>query len=113
MCQYIGVVCDLPFITFNAPPALSKPLVLSRFRQASFPDGTLVGNFRQGLNFRVNYDPVSKISGGHVGPLVELPLSGQNHAAAHKMSVVVPSVIASGLGGNSAYREIAQRNGWG
>lgn len=103
LAQYVGVACNLPFITFNAPPALST-------FNGRLADGTPVGNFREGLNFRVNYDPVSKISGKHVGPLVKLPLNGQGHAAAHKAGVVVESVNASGLGDHGAIGEIAHRN---
>jgi hypothetical protein len=108
LAQYLGVTFNLPFITFNAPPALGT-------FTGKLPDGTRVGNFRvgnfrQGLNFRVNYDPVSRAPGKHVGPLVTLPLNGQKHLAAHTAKVVVESVIASGLGDHSAIGEITRRN---
>ena len=103
LAQYAGVVCDKPMISFNAPPALgtfSKRL----------PDGTSAAGYRQGLNFRVNYDPVSKTPGKHVGPLVTLPLNGEKHILAHTGKVVVKSVIASGLAHHNAMTEIAGRN---
>lgn len=103
LAQYCGVQCNLPFVTFNAPPALGV-------FTGKLPDGTKVDGFKLGLNFRVNYDPVSKISGDHVGPLVTLPLNGQKHAAAHTSQVVINSVVASGLGGHGAMAEISVRN---
>jgi putative lipase involved disintegration of autophagic bodies len=103
LAQYCGVMCNLPFITFNAPPALGV-------FTGKLPDGTRVDGFKLGLNFRVNYDPVSKISGDHVGPLVTLPLNGQKHGAAHTSQVVINSVIASGLGNHGAMAEITTRN---
>ena len=104
IAQYLGVVCSLPFITFNAPPAL-------RAFGGKFPDGTQARNFKLGLNFRVNYDPVSKAPGKHVGPLVTLPLGGQKHAGAHKAGAVVESCSQAGYRDRSAEGEIARRNG--
>ncbi len=103
LAQYCGVRCNLPFVTFNAPPALG-------IFTGKLPDGTRVDGFKLGLNFRVNYDPVSRISGSHVGPLVTLPLNGQKHKDAHLSQAVINSVIASGLGDHGAMAEIAVRN---
>ena len=103
LAQYCGVRCNLPFVTFNAPPAMG-------IFSGTLPDGTPGKNFKLGLNFRVNYDPVSRISGSHVGPLVTLPLAGQKHKAAHTSACVINSVIASGLGDHGAMAEIAVRN---
>lgn len=103
MAQYVGVVCDLPFITFNAPPALGT-------FSGRFPDGSRVGTFKKGLNFRVNYDPVSKAPGKHVGPLLVLLLAGQKHLDAHKAKPVIKSVEASGLQYNGALGMIRHYN---
>lgn len=103
LAQVCGVVCNLPFITFNAPPALG-------IFTGKLPGGIRVGGFNQGLNFRVNYDPVSKIAGKHVGPLVTLPLNGEKHKSAHIAATVIKSVVASGLGDHGAMAEIATRN---
>lgn len=103
MAQYVGVVCGLPFLTFNAPPALGT-------FSGRVPDGGRVGNYKQGLNFRVNYDPVSKAPGKHVGPLLVLPLAGQKHMEAHKAGPVIKSVEASGLQYNAAMGMIRHYN---
>jgi hypothetical protein len=103
IAQVIGVFCNMPFCTFNAPPA--RGLFTGKL-----PGGMRVGNFNSGINYRVNYDPVSKVSGKHVGPLVTLPLNGQAHGKAHGAATVIASVIASGFGNRSVMAEIQRLN---
>jgi putative lipase involved disintegration of autophagic bodies len=91
LAQVIGVLCDLPFITWNAPPALST-------WTGNLADGTRATKFKKGLNFRVNWDPVSKLTAGkHVGPVNTLPHVGMNVLDAHTNSAIEKSVAQSRL----------------
>jgi len=103
LAQVIGVMCNLPFITFNAPPALGS-------WSGKLANGEAVRKFKLGLNFRVNWDPVSKASGKHVGPLQTLPHQGLNITNAHGGAAVVKAVKASGLGGLPAMGAITMAN---
>lgn len=103
IAQMVGVMCNLPFITFNAPPALGT-------WTGRLPNGVDPRNFAMGLNYRVNYDPVSKISGKHVGPLVTLRLAGKPHLKAHGAATVINSVREEGLSMMPALRAIANAN---
>lgn len=53
--------------------------------------------FRLGLNYRVNYDPVSKTSGTHVGPLVTLKLGGTSVKGAHGKKGYLHSIEVEGI----------------
>ncbi len=106
IAQMVGVVCNLPFVTFNAPPALGS-------WTGVLPNGLDPRNFKQGLNFRVNYDPVSKTSGTHVGPLLTMKLNGVKGiklAVAHKKETYLNSLRLSGLRDNSAIGSIGRAN---
>lgn len=104
IAQMVGVMCDLHFVTFNAPPAIGT-------WSGRLPNGVNPSQFKKGLNYRVNYDPVSKISGKHVGPLVTLRLYGKAIAGAHQKKTYVNSVKMEGIGGLDAFAAIAGRNG--
>ncbi len=103
LAQVIGCLLDKPFITFNAPPALGS-------WSGKLATGDRVGKFKKGLNFRVNWDPVSKLSGGHVGPLQTLPHQGLNITNAHGNAAVLKAVQASGMGGLPAMGAITAAN---
>ncbi len=103
IAQYCAVRTNTRFITFNAPPAL-------RAFGGQFPDGRAVGNFRSGLNYRTKYDPVSKVPGSHVGPLITLRLGGESKLASHKMSVVIPCLNHTGIANDPAFAAIALAN---
>jgi hypothetical protein len=103
IAQYGGVGLSLPFVTFNAPPALKK-------FGGKFPGGLSSAGFKEGLNYRVNYDPVSLAPGKHVGPLVTLPLAGLPHKSAHTSSTVINSVKQSGFAAMAGMHEISRHN---
>lgn len=89
LAQVIGVKCDLPFITWNAPPALST-------WSSRLPDGTKARNFHKGLNFRINWDPVSRLTAGsHVGPVKTLPHTGMNITNAHTNGAIEKTIARS------------------
>lgn len=91
LAQVIGVKCDLPFITWNAPPALST-------WSGKLADGTRAKNFRLGLNFRINWDPVSRLTAGrHVGPVKTLPHCGGNILDAHTNAAIARTIARSPL----------------
>jgi putative lipase involved disintegration of autophagic bodies len=91
LAQVVGVLCDMPFITWNAPPALST-------WTGNLADGTKASRFRKGLNFRINWDPVSKLTAGkHVGPVKTLPHVGVNILNAHTNSAIEKSIAQSPL----------------
>ena len=79
LAQMVGAMCDLPFVTYNAPPA---------GRQTSAPNA-------RGINIRVNWDPVSRAFGKHVGPLISLPHYGGNIFDAHTSAAYIKSVKES------------------
>ncbi len=85
LAQVVGVKCDLPFVTYNAPPALGT-------FSGKIAGGTAAHKFRQGLNFRVNWDPVSKAPGSHIGPVVKLPHVGFNVLNAHTNGAIEKSM---------------------
>lgn len=83
LAQVVGVVCDMPFITFNAPGAgraLGTKAALS---------------FKRGANLRVNWDPVSRVPGQHIGPLITIPHYGVNIFNAHTGAAFMKSVKRS------------------
>jgi hypothetical protein len=101
MAQVIGYGLGIPFITFNAPPAL---------RSGKLPNGMIVGASDIGLNFRVHYDPVSRAPGNHIGPLITLPLGGHKAVGAHKMDICWQSVYDSRYRNDSVFTRIALEN---
>jgi len=103
LAQMCGLLCNLPFLTFNAPPALGS-------WSGKLANGASAAKFRLGLNFRVNWDPVSKLSGSHVGPLETLPHQGLNIINAHGGDAVIKSVRASGWGQHPAMGSITAAN---
>lgn len=104
LAQMVGVMCNIPFVTFNAPPALGS-------WTGKLPNGVKPENFNQGLNYRVNWDPVSKCSGTHVGPLITWKLNGvKGFGAAHKAKTYLNSLNLSGLRTDSAIEAITRAN---
>ena len=79
LAQMVGAMCDLPFVTYNAPPA---------GRQVSAAKA-------RGINIRVSWDPVSRAIGRHVGPLISLPHYGSNILDAHTSAAYIKSVKKS------------------
>jgi hypothetical protein len=89
LAQVVGVKCDLPFITYNAPPALGT-------FSGNLADGTRALKFKLGLNFRIDWDPVSKFTlGSHVGPVIVLPHVGINILDAHTNDAIEKSMARS------------------
>jgi hypothetical protein len=80
LAQIIGVECDLAFITYNSPPA------------GNAFAGNAAHKFKKGVNFRVNWDPVSRAPGQHIGPLITLPHVGMNVANAHTSAAFMKSM---------------------
>ena len=104
IAQMVGVVCDLPFVTFNAPPAIGT-------WSGQLPNKMNPATFKKGLNYRVNWDPVSKCSGTHVGPLITLKLNGvKGFMAAHKKTTYQNSLLLSGLRDDGAIGSITRAN---
>ncbi len=99
LAQVVGVECDLPFITFNAPPA----------GRAMSGDPRAVG-FRRGVNLRVNWDPVSRAPGKHIGPLITIPHYGKNIANAHTGAAFMKSVKRSPFANQEAASFIDEKN---
>jgi len=86
LAQVVGVKCDLPFITYNAPPALGT-------FSGSLADGTKAHKFRKGCNLRIDWDPVSRLTAGsHVGPVITLPHVGINILNAHTNGAIEKSM---------------------
>lgn len=71
LAQVVGATCGLPFISFNAPPA------------GYMFKGGVTKTYKNGVNLRVNWDPVSRAPGKHVGPLITLPHYGRDIHKAH------------------------------
>lgn len=89
LAQVVGLTCNLPFITYNAPPALGT-------FTGTLPGGTSVGKFKLGVNLRVNWDPVSRLTAGsHVGPVVTMPHVGGNIMNAHTNGAIEKSMAQS------------------
>ncbi len=103
IAQMIGVIRNLRFVTFNAPPAIGT-------WSGTLPNGVNPTLFRLGLNYRVNYDPVSLTSGRHVGPLVTLRLGGRSTGSAHTKSTYLHSVELEGLEHVDAFGAIRLMN---
>lgn len=86
LAQVVGVKCDLPFITYNAPPALGT-------FSGKLADGSRASKFNKGVNLRINWDPVSKLTAGsHVGPVITLPHVGGNIFNAHTNGAIEKSM---------------------
>lgn len=98
LAQMVGVECDMPFITYNAPGA----------GQALSAAGKSP-RFKKGVNLRVNWDPVSK-SGRHIGPLITIPHYGFNIFNAHMSAAFVPSVDRSNFKDDVAMAFITRQN---
>ena len=104
IAQMVGVMCNLPFVTFNAPPAIGT-------WTKELPNEVNPATYKKGLNFRVNWDPVSKCSGKHVGPLITLKLNGvKGFMAAHKKQTYLNSLDLSGFRDVDALGMIKQAN---
>jgi hypothetical protein len=89
IAQVVGVKCDLPFITYNAPPALGT-------FSGKLADGIAAGKFKQGVNLRIGWDPVSKLTAGkHVGPVITMPLVGTGVFGAHTNGAIEKSMAQS------------------
>ncbi len=99
LAQVVGVMCNLPFITLNAPPA----------GRALSGHGT-AWKFREGANLRVDWDPVSRAPGTHIGPLITMKHYGFNIADAHKNAAVLKSVERSGYADSAARAFITAAN---
>ena len=99
LAQVVGVMCDMPFITYNAPPA---GRALAHRRDAH--------RFRKGINFRVNWDPVSRAPGRHIGPLITLPHVGMNILNAHTSAAFIKAIERSPCRDNVAMAFITRNN---
>ncbi len=76
LAQIIGVWCNIPFVTFNAPPMknalraakgnIAKPQMMARTLNSDIGKA-------QGVNFRVEGDSVSWLGLDHVGKVITLP----------------------------------------
>lgn len=99
LAQVVGVMCDLPFITYNAPPA---------GRALAHAPG--LNKFRKGVNLRVNWDPVSRAPGRHVGPLITLPHVGMNILNAHMSASFMKAVDRARFRDDIAMTFITRQN---
>ncbi|MBR0647281.1 Mbeg1-like protein [Plastoroseomonas hellenica] len=81
LAQVVGVECDLPFITYNAPPA-----------GRAFSGSRAAKRFDKGVNLRVNWDPVSRAPGRHIGPLITMPHVGMKLHDAHTSAAFMRSI---------------------
>lgn len=99
LAQVVGVVCNLPFITYNAPPA-GRALARNPAAQ----------RFRMGVNIRVNWDPVSRAPGRHIGPLITLPHVGMKIYDAHTSAAFMKSMERASFRDTSAMSYIYQQN---
>jgi hypothetical protein len=98
LAQMVGVECDMPFITYNAPGAGQALSAVGRSPR-----------FQKGVNLRVNWDPVSK-SGWHIGPRITIPHYGFNILNAHTGDAFVTSVSRSNFKDNVAMAFITRQN---
>lgn len=99
LAQVVGVMCNMPFITYNAPPA-----------GRALSGNAAATRFRMGVNIRVNWDPVSRAPGSHVGPLVTLPHVGMNILDAHTGAAFMKSIERAAFRDYSAMSYIYQKN---
>jgi hypothetical protein len=99
LAQVIGVVCNLPFITYNAPPA-----------GRALAQNPAASRFRMGVNIRVNWDPVSRAPGKHIGPLVTLPHVGMKIYDAHTSAAFMKSVERASFRDHAAMSYIYTKN---
>jgi hypothetical protein len=99
LAQVVGVECDLPFITYNAPPA-----------GRALTGSVAAAKFKKGVNLRVNWDPVSRAPGRHVGPLITIPHYGNNVFDAHTGAAFLKSVERSNFKSNVAMAFITRQN---
>jgi hypothetical protein len=99
LAQWVGLECDMPFVTYNAPPAAGVYRGLSN-----------VLKFKKGVNLRINWDPVSRIPGHHVGPLITLPHVGVNVFDAHTNGAITKSMAQASYRNNVAMAFITRQN---
>lgn len=99
LAQIIGVECDMAFITYNAPPA-----------GRAFSGSSAAGKFKKGVNLRVNWDPVSRGPGQHIGPLITMPHLGMNLTDAHTGASFMRSVEQAKFRDNVAMAFITRQN---
>lgn len=99
LAQVVGVECDMPFISYNAPGAGAYLSRTMRYRK-----------FDRGVNFRINWDPVSRGVGHHVGPLITLPHYGWKIWDAHMGVAYLQSVERSAFKDNAAMAFITRQN---
>lgn len=99
LAQVVGATLDMPFISYNAPPAGSV------YRN----DPSLLG-FKKGANLRVNWDPVSRAPGKHVGPLMTMPFAGTWPHLAHTNAEVEKSMARCVFKHNVAMAFITRNN---
>lgn len=90
IAQVVGFEEGVRFVTFNAPPMLQ---VSQRAGKAGYSDPSL------GVNFRVNYDPVSTawILGKHIGMVIDLDSTvkgGSKHAGTTIWQVMLDSAFS-------------------
>ncbi len=99
LAQVVGVECDMPFVTYNAPPAgraLSGSIAATKFKK--------------GVNLRVNWDPVSRAPGSHIGPLITLPHVGMNVADAHTSAAFMKAINKAAFRDTVAMAWITRQN---
>lgn len=101
LAQMVGVLLDMPFITWNAPPA---------GRALAHVRGVGPRQFKKGVNFRVNWDPVSRAPGQHVGPVITLPHHGANIMNAHTNAAYLKSLERSEYCNEFAMALILRKN---
>ena len=99
LAQVVGVECDMPFITYNAPPA-----------GRALAGKTDLWKFKKGVNMRINWDPVSRAPGRHVGPLITMPHVGVNIANAHTNGAIQKSMSQAKYKDNIAMAFITRQN---
>ena len=86
LAQVVGLATGLPFVSFNAPGASNY------VRNHDYFKNKLKSSLYNGVNFRVNFDPVSYGAGDHIGPVITLPHHGWAIHKAHVCEEVLKSV---------------------
>jgi hypothetical protein len=99
LAQVVGVEHDLAFITYNAPPA-----------GFTFPSRHGAWHYKKGVNMRVNWDPVSRAPGRHIGPLITMPHHGANILDAHTNGAIEKSMSRATYKDNIAMAFITRNN---
>ncbi|MDB5378367.1 MAG: hypothetical protein JWR00_2813 [Rubritepida sp.] len=99
LAQVVGVECGLSFITYNAPPA-----------GFTFHSRHGAWNYSNGVNMRVNWDPVSRAPGRHVGPLITMPHYGGKIWDAHTNDAIERSMSRAAYKDNVAKAFITRNN---